>query len=289
MTTRFIKALLVLALGGLGLVAVSCGGDGESSAQSGGTMNTIDMAGGVDSLDPGYWYYQQDYAQLANTTQRQLYGWKPDETKPTPDLAEDLPEVSNGGKTVTIKLKPNIKYSAPLQTRTVKSADVKYGARALLPAAGRQRLRKRLLRRHRGREGLPGQEGRRGIGHRDARRPDARDQLDGTVRHPRRRQRARHALHRAHPEGLRPEVRRGQAVDLRPAPGLHRPVHDRERRQGQDHGLRAQQAAGPGPEPELGKVDRLQAGVLRQDRRDVLQRCHGRGQEDALRTGLPER
>ena len=30
MTTRFIKALLVLALGGLGLVAVSCGGETAS-------------------------------------------------------------------------------------------------------------------------------------------------------------------------------------------------------------------------------------------------------------------
>jgi peptide/nickel transport system substrate-binding protein len=138
MTTRLIKALLVLALGGLGLVAVSCGGgDDESSAQAGGTLNMLDTAGGVDSLDPGYWYYQTDYQQLANTVQRQLYGWKPDETKPTPDLAEDLPEVSNGGKTVTVKIRPNIKYSAPLQNRTVKSADVKYALeRCFLPQVG---------------------------------------------------------------------------------------------------------------------------------------------------------
>src|SRR5688572_1212740 len=136
MTTTHIKVLLALALCGLGLVAVSCGDD-ESGAKSGGTMNTIDVGGGVDSLDPGYWYYQQDYAQLANTTQRQLYGWKPDENKPTPDLAEDLPEVSNEGKTVTVKLKPNIKYSAPLQTRTVKAADVKYALeRCFLPQVG---------------------------------------------------------------------------------------------------------------------------------------------------------
>ena len=61
MTTRLIKALLVLALGGLGWSAVSCGGDGESSAKSGGTLNVLDTAGGIDSLDPGYWYYQSDY------------------------------------------------------------------------------------------------------------------------------------------------------------------------------------------------------------------------------------
>ena len=114
MTSSHIKVLLALALCGLGLVAVSCGDD-----ESGATVRRHHehhrcRRGGVDSLDPGYWYYQQDYAQLANTTQRQLYGWKPDENKPTPDLAEALPEVSNGGKTVTVKIKPNIKYSAPL-------------------------------------------------------------------------------------------------------------------------------------------------------------------------------
>jgi len=137
MTTRFIKALLVLALGGLGLVAVSCGGDDESSAQAGGTLNVLDTAGGIDSLDPGYWYYQSDYTEVGNTTQRQLYGWKPDETKPTPDLAEDLPEASNGGRTVTVKLKPNIKYSPPLQNRTVKSDDFKYALeRCFLPQVG---------------------------------------------------------------------------------------------------------------------------------------------------------
>ncbi len=104
---------------------------------AGGTLKVLDTAGGIDSLDPGYWYYQADYQEVGNTTQRQLYGWKPDETKPTPDLAEDLPAVSNGGKTLTIKLKPDIKYSAPLQTRTVKAADVKYALeRCFLPQVG---------------------------------------------------------------------------------------------------------------------------------------------------------
>ena len=113
----------------------------SSGAKAGGTLNVLDTAGGVDSLDPGYWYYQTDYQELANTTQRQLYGWKPDETKPTPDLAEDLPEVSNGGKTVTIKIKPGIKYSAPLQNQHRQVSGRQVRARALLPAAGRQRLR----------------------------------------------------------------------------------------------------------------------------------------------------
>jgi peptide/nickel transport system substrate-binding protein len=58
--------------------------------------------------------------------QRFLYGWKPEATTVTPDLAQDLPQVTDGGKTVTIKIKPGIKYSAPLQDRTVTAKDFKY-------------------------------------------------------------------------------------------------------------------------------------------------------------------
>ena len=109
----------------------------RAARKTGGTLNVLDTAGGVDSIDPGYWYYQSDYSELANTTQRQLYGWKPDETKPTPDLAEALPEVSNGGRTVTIKIKSGIRYSPPLQNQTVKSADFKYALeRCFLPQVG---------------------------------------------------------------------------------------------------------------------------------------------------------
>jgi peptide/nickel transport system substrate-binding protein len=54
-----------------------------------------------------------------------------------PDLAADTPKVSNGGKTVTIKLKTGIKYAPPRQTRTVKSADFKYALeRCFMPSVG---------------------------------------------------------------------------------------------------------------------------------------------------------
>jgi peptide/nickel transport system substrate-binding protein len=136
MKKRLIKALILLALAGLALTAASCGSD-DGGAKSGGTLNILDTAGGIDSLDPGYWYYQSDYTEVGNTVQRQLYGWKPDETKPTPDLADGPPKVSNGGKTVTVKLKEGIKYSPPLQNQTVKSADVKYAMeRCFLPQVG---------------------------------------------------------------------------------------------------------------------------------------------------------
>jgi peptide/nickel transport system substrate-binding protein len=128
------RLLPLAAVAALALVAAGCGssgggGGGTSSGTSGkvgGTVTVLDSAGSVDSLDPGYWYYQTDYEELGMTTQRMLYGWKPDDTSPRPDIAQGLPQVSNGGKTLTIKIKSGIKYSAPLQNQTVKAADIKY-------------------------------------------------------------------------------------------------------------------------------------------------------------------
>jgi peptide/nickel transport system substrate-binding protein len=128
-----IAALAVLAAA---LTIAACGdnGGGGGEAKSGGTLKVLDIAGGIDSLDPGYWYYQADYQEVGNTTQRQLYGWKPDESTPTPDLATAAPKVSGGGKVVTIKIRSGIKYSPPLQNRTVKAADIKYAMeRCFLP------------------------------------------------------------------------------------------------------------------------------------------------------------
>jgi peptide/nickel transport system substrate-binding protein len=135
MGMRRLSLALIAAMAVLALTVAGCGGSGK--AKEGGTVTLLDTEGGVDSLDPGYWYYQTDYKELGNTTQRQLYGWKPSETTPTPDLATALPQVSDGGRTITVKIRPGIKYSAPLQTRTVKAADVKYGLeRCFLPQVG---------------------------------------------------------------------------------------------------------------------------------------------------------
>jgi peptide/nickel transport system substrate-binding protein len=138
----------VVALLALALIGAGCGGsDNKSSsgtsptkapsgAKKGGTVTVVSQ-GDVDSLDPGYWYYQYDYMALGQTTQRGLYGWEPDKSVPSPDLAEALPQMSDGGKTATIKIKTGIKYSAPLQTQTVKAADFKYAMeRCFLPQVG---------------------------------------------------------------------------------------------------------------------------------------------------------
>src|SRR3954463_3640509 len=133
-------SIAVLAALAAALLIAACGGGdggGGGEAKKGGTLKVLDTAGGIDNLDPGYWYYQSDYQEVGNTTQRQLYGWKPDETKPTPDIADGPPKVSNGGKTVTVKPQTGIKYSPPLQNQTVKSADIKYAMeRCFLPQVG---------------------------------------------------------------------------------------------------------------------------------------------------------
>jgi peptide/nickel transport system substrate-binding protein len=113
----------------------SSSGTAGRAAKNGGTLTVLDVAGGVDSLDPGYWYYQADYSDLSQPTQRQLYGWPPAATSPVPDLATTLPKVSNGGKTLTITIKQGIRYSPPLQRRTVTAADIKYGLERCLNAA----------------------------------------------------------------------------------------------------------------------------------------------------------
>ncbi len=146
---RFNVTGLLGLVAALALAASGCGGSsdktdgtsagGDSSDVSGkkGGKITVLSIDDVDSLDPGYWYYQYDYMALGQTTQRMLYGWEPDKTEPTPDIAAAMPETSPDGKTVTIKLKPNIKYSAPLADRTVKSADIKYALeRAFTPKVG---------------------------------------------------------------------------------------------------------------------------------------------------------
>jgi peptide/nickel transport system substrate-binding protein len=144
------KRVIVLAAAVLAMLVVAgCGGGGGSSsggstasttaaegAKKGGHLDVI-SASDVDSLDPGYWYYQYDYMALAEPTQRGLYGWEADKTTTTPDLATGQPQVTDGGKTITIKIRPGIKYSPGPVKRTVKADDFVYGlTRCFNPIVG---------------------------------------------------------------------------------------------------------------------------------------------------------
>jgi peptide/nickel transport system substrate-binding protein len=122
------RAALIVAVVIAAILVTGCGSSSSNSGtvKNGGTATILEVAGGVDSLDPGYWYYQTDYTDLGQTTQRWLYGWTPKSTSPVPDIATALPTVTDGGKTLMIHIRTGVHYSAPLQNREVTSADIKY-------------------------------------------------------------------------------------------------------------------------------------------------------------------
>jgi peptide/nickel transport system substrate-binding protein len=91
--------------------------------KKGGTLNLV-SAEAWQHLDPGQSYFQIDYL-VEYAIHRPLYSVKPEGGDPVPDLADGAPQTSADGKTVTIKIKPNIKFSPPVN-RTVTSDDVKY-------------------------------------------------------------------------------------------------------------------------------------------------------------------
>jgi peptide/nickel transport system substrate-binding protein len=131
--TRHARGGLALGLAGLTALALAaCGSSsndkGNNGApvkgQKGGTLKVV-FAGDFEHIDPGEAYYQADYV-MTYATQRPLYSFEPDKLdKASPDLAAAQPKLTNGGRTVTIKIKPNVKFSPPVN-RAATSKDVKY-------------------------------------------------------------------------------------------------------------------------------------------------------------------
>jgi peptide/nickel transport system substrate-binding protein len=140
MTTRSLKLLTAAAMGALALGVAACGSNNSSSSSSttktkapakatlpSGTQGgafTILGASDVDYIDPGHTYYTTGY-MLAFAIGRPLYGFKPNEDTPTPDLADGQPQISADNKTITVKIKPGVKFGPPVN-RAVTSKDVKY-------------------------------------------------------------------------------------------------------------------------------------------------------------------
>jgi peptide/nickel transport system substrate-binding protein len=122
----------------LALILAACGSSssGGSNKQQAGGSNTVPKgakqggtlkvlaAGDVDFIDPGLAYYQYSY-MVSYPTQRPLFSYKPDQTTTFPDFAAAPAQVSNGGKTITVKTKTGIKFSPPVN-REATAKDVKY-------------------------------------------------------------------------------------------------------------------------------------------------------------------
>jgi peptide/nickel transport system substrate-binding protein len=138
--------LLACLLTMLTFVLAACGddddggsaSDGEDTAQSvpegkkGGSV-TVLSSGDVDYMDPGQTFYTYGY-QITYSMQRPLYYFSPeDPEKKIPDLADGEPTISDDLKTITVKIKPNVKYSPPVN-REVKAADVEYAMERVFSA-----------------------------------------------------------------------------------------------------------------------------------------------------------
>ncbi len=141
MQVKWTGAALIAAA--LAVGAAACGGDDEGSGQQGGRdagklsgappgegrkggRLTVINSGDVDYVDPGQTYYQFGY-MIHFAVNRGLYSYKPgDVEKPSADLATGEPEISADRKTITVRMRPGVRYAPPVD-REVTSADVKYG------------------------------------------------------------------------------------------------------------------------------------------------------------------
>ncbi len=100
-----------------------------TGGKRGGTL-TVYTSEDFAHLDPGEAYFVLDYAVMY-ATQRPLFTYPPNSsTTLVPDLATAVPTIANGGisdggKTVTVHIQPNVRFSAPVN-RVVTSADVAY-------------------------------------------------------------------------------------------------------------------------------------------------------------------
>jgi peptide/nickel transport system substrate-binding protein len=124
-------AMFVAACGGSDNNGGGGGGSKTATVQSkvaqgkkGGTLTYL-AAGDVDYLDTGQTYYTFGY-MVAYATNRTLYSFKPtNSVTPVPDLATGPPEISADNKTITVHIKPGIKYAPPVN-RVVTTKDIKY-------------------------------------------------------------------------------------------------------------------------------------------------------------------
>jgi peptide/nickel transport system substrate-binding protein len=138
-----IAAALAAIAGLLAVGLTACGSGGGSGTSSiplkagespigqrlygkhrGGVLTVYDHED-FEHLDPGEAYGVEDYTVLYAIT-RPLYSYPPNSTsKLQPDVAAEAPSITDDGRTLTVKIRPHIYFSPPVD-REVNSGDVAY-------------------------------------------------------------------------------------------------------------------------------------------------------------------
>jgi peptide/nickel transport system substrate-binding protein len=104
--------------------ALTGAGETLTNGKRGGTLKVFDQEDFLH-LDPGESYYDLDY-QIMYAVNMPLYEYPPNSAdKLEPMLATGMPVVSDGGKTITVHIKPNVHFSPPVN-RAVTTADIAY-------------------------------------------------------------------------------------------------------------------------------------------------------------------
>jgi peptide/nickel transport system substrate-binding protein len=129
---KFVTIASITALATFGIAA--CGGDNPSAVPAGGGEITVSMSSFPDYVDPQLSYTVEGWEVMYNTyTPLLTYRHEKGDagTEVVPGLAEAMPEISPDGKTYTLKLRPNMKYS---DGTPIKASDFTYAIQRLFKA-----------------------------------------------------------------------------------------------------------------------------------------------------------
>ena len=126
-------AVLVLATAAV-IGLASCGSSSDDTSgggQKGGNLNGT-YASFPDYMDPALSYTAEGWTAMADVyipllTYKHANGEEGSEV--IPGLAEELPKISNGGKTYTLKLRPGLKYS---DGTPVKASDFPFAVERMI-------------------------------------------------------------------------------------------------------------------------------------------------------------